>query len=83
MDKTQFEALASGQTIYHASVKNANGSALRARVSGEFKEWKRTGEWRRPFKHGLYDSFYIGTRDVGGIKEQFNNPANWLEDDPT
>ena len=84
MDKSQIAALASGQVIYHASVKNADGSALRARVSGQVKEWKRSGEWRRPFTHGLKDYFYIGTHPTTSkTHPRFRDPANWLENDPT
>jgi hypothetical protein len=85
MDREQIKALDSNQTIYHASVKNADGSALRARVSGGMKEWKtKPEEWYRPFKHGLRESFRIGSpNETFATQWRFSNPANWLENDPT
>lgn len=48
---TQFE---------HKTLKNSDGSRLRARRNGATKTWKtRPGDFRIPFKHGLYDYGYI------------------------
>ena len=49
-----------GQTLYHATYKNANGSPLRWRVNGQTKTWKtRPDEFRVPIKHGLWDYDYL------------------------
>jgi hypothetical protein len=49
-----------GKTLYHATRKNADGSAKRCRVMGKCKTWvTRPNEFRLPVKHGMYDSFYI------------------------
>lgn len=52
--------LRQGQIIYHVSLKNADKSALRARVNGQVKLWKtRPNEIQVPMKHGLRDCFYL------------------------
>ena len=49
-----------GQILHHVSVKNADKSPARCRVSGKCQTWKtRPTEFKLPVKHGLYDSFYI------------------------
>lgn len=80
MLKSDFLALRVGQTIYHQFRKNADGSRLRARVNGKVKEWKRTGAWLIPMKHGFRDCFYIGPQ-VSSVSRDFADPANWTLDD--
>lgn len=48
-------------TLYHHIEKNADGSPLRARMTGKLKEWRRphSPQWQLPMKHGLKGSFYI------------------------
>jgi hypothetical protein len=49
-----------GKTLYHATRKNADGSAKRCRIMGKCKSWvTRPNEFRLPVKHGMFDSFYI------------------------
>lgn len=49
-----------GQVFHHKSLKNADGTPLRARVNGACKVWKtRPAEFRLPMKHGLRQCFYI------------------------
>lgn len=44
----------------HVSAKNADGTALRARASGQCKVWVKSPErFKLPVKYGLYQSFYI------------------------
>jgi hypothetical protein len=44
----------------HKTLKNKDGSRLRARANGQLKLWKtRPTEFRIPCKHGLKDYFYI------------------------
>ena len=44
----------------HVSIKNANGTPLRARRTGKTKTWKtRPDEFSVPVKYGMYASFYI------------------------
>ena len=51
---------ASGTIFYHKTLKNADGTPLRARVNGKCKTLKRTPNYfRLPMKHGLRDCFYI------------------------
>ena len=51
---------ASGTTFYHKTLKNADGTPLRARVNGKCKTLKRTPDYfRLPMKHGLRNCFYI------------------------
>lgn len=75
--REQCEALYHGQTLHHATRKNADGTPMRVRKSGTVKIWKSTGEWRMPVKFGLYESGYIGTREVGNTRDDCSNPENW------
>ena len=59
MTYSQVRSLIYNQTIFHVSEKNADGSPLRARVSGKLQVWKRSGKWRLPLKHGLYTNFAL------------------------
>ena len=48
----------------HKTLKNADGSRLRARRNGATKAWKtRPNDFRIPIKHGLYDYGYIDHTD--------------------
>ena len=49
-----------GQTIYHKTMQNADGSPCRFRVSGEIKTWKRNkSRIQIPLKRGFYDNGYL------------------------
>ena len=53
-------SLKHGQILHHVSVKNADKSPARCRVSGKCQTWKtRPTEFKLPVKYGLLDSFYI------------------------
>lgn len=57
---TQAKALRPGQTLYVKDMYNANGTAMRVRVSGQPKVWKtRPAEVQVPVKRGMYESTYI------------------------
>jgi hypothetical protein len=44
----------------HVSLKNSDGTPLRARANGQCQIWKtRPAEFKLPAKHGLKDYFYI------------------------
>jgi hypothetical protein len=44
-----------GQIFHHVSLKNADGTPIRVRVTGKCQTWKtRPGEFRLPVKQGLY-----------------------------
>jgi hypothetical protein len=63
-----------GKTLYHYKLRNADKSALRARVNGKIKLWKtRPNEFSLPIKHGLRDCGYL-TQD---------NAHEWFTFDPT
>ena len=48
------------QVFHHKTLKNADGTPLRARVNGKCKTWKtRPTEFQLPMKHGLRECFYI------------------------
>lgn len=48
------------QNFEHVSLKNRDGSRLRARRNGKTKTWKtRPEEFKIPCKYGLYEYFYI------------------------
>lgn len=49
-----------GDVIEHKTLKNADGSRMRFRVTGAVKIWKRDKERIKvPLKHGLYDYGYL------------------------
>ena len=49
-----------GQTLVHATLKNADKSPLRCRVNGKTKVWKtRPDDFIVPVKYGLKHCFYI------------------------
>src|ERR1039457_2239385 len=67
-------ANANSSMFYHVALRNADGSALRARANGRVKLWKtRPLEFRIPVKYGLKQCFYIDN----------NNAHQWLTYDPT
>lgn len=50
---------------WHRTLKNADGSPLRARITGVMITWKtRPGKFRIPVKHGLRDSGYITHENI-------------------
>lgn len=60
-------------TLYHKTLKNADGTAVRARVNGKCKVWKkRPDTFRLPVKHGLRQCFYIDP----------DNADEWTEVEP-
>jgi hypothetical protein len=62
-----------GGIVYHITMKNADGSAFRARVNGRCQVWKtRPKEFKLPMKHGLRTYFDI-THD---------NCDEWLLEEP-
>lgn len=55
MNINQAKALRQGQTVYHITKKNADGSPMRARVTS-VKTWKRSPERVEVrIKRGLYE----------------------------
>ena len=60
MTRKQLAALSRGQTLFHKTLKAADGSPLRARVNGALRTWKRDpSRFQLPMKYGLYQCFYI------------------------
>lgn len=53
LTETRAQAVRYGQTLYHLTDRNANGTPRRFRVSGKCQTWKmRPGEFRLPVKFG-------------------------------
>lgn len=49
----------------HITLKNADGSRLRARRNGATRTWKRAPErYEIPVKHGMYNYFVITDLDT-------------------
>ena len=49
-----------GDQLEHKTLKNADGTRLRLRVTGKVKTWKRDKtRIKVPLKHGLYDYGYL------------------------
>ena len=58
--------------FHHVTLKNADGTPVRARSNGRLKTWKRdASRWSLPVKHGMRDAFRIGTNPGE------ENPADW------
>jgi hypothetical protein len=56
---TKHEAM-TAKYFEHVTLKNNDGSAVRARANGACKTWKtRPDEFKLPVKHGLRYCFYI------------------------
>lgn len=74
MTPDQALSLTPNQTIYHASLRNRDGTALLARVNGKPVIKKRSNTWRIPLKHGLKTFFNLDPRNVNDwlIKEPSN-----------
>ncbi len=66
INKKQALKLNHGRVIYHKKLRNADGSAVRARVNGMCKTWKtRPTEFQIPMVHGLKDYFYLSHHNAG------------------
>ncbi len=71
-----------GDELWHKEATNADGTPLRARVTGGLVTWKtRPEEFRLPVKHGLRECFYITQENCGewaipGARKE------WLEELP-
>jgi len=49
-----------GQIIYHKNFKNADGTAMRFKVNGKPKTWKRSPKKVKvPLKRGMYEFGYL------------------------
>ena len=60
MNLSQAKKLKSGDRLEHKTLKNADGTALRARVNGAVKTWKTLpNRIKVPMKHGLKNCFYL------------------------
>jgi len=60
MTNEEAKALTLSQTLYHLTARNADGTALRARVNGAVKLWERDpSRFSVPMKHGLRSHFYL------------------------
>lgn len=71
---TKEQAMRRPSTVYHRKLRNSDGTALRARATGQCQTWKtRPTHFKLPVKHGMYESFYI-THD---------NACDWSLEDPT
>lgn len=72
-------SLSHGQTLYHLTHKNADGSALRVRVSGKVKTWKRRpDDFEFPVKYGFYQSLRISNKGVN----RFVDAAQYSTEEP-
>jgi len=63
MKLSEAKALKYGDTIYHRTAKNADGTRTRAKITGAVKTWKTDpNRIRVPWKHGLYTYGAIETQ---------------------
>lgn len=77
--KEQAIGLSHGDILHHIKSKNADGSPVRARVSGKVKVWiTRPDDFRIPVKYGMYDSFYISKiENAFDAHKNDDNAENW------
>lgn len=62
---SQAKNLGVGQVLYAVGRYNADGTAMRARVSGRVQTWKtRPSEVRIPYKRGLYEHGHLYASDL-------------------
>lgn len=60
MTHDEAKALTYGDVIYHKTLRNADGSMVRARCNGKVRLWKRRpGDYQVPMKYGLRYYFYL------------------------
>jgi hypothetical protein len=60
LTKQQAQTLRPGDLLHHATLRNRDGTPLRARVNGRCITWKtKPVEFKLPMKHGLRGCFYI------------------------
>ena len=65
MTLTEVKRLRSNQTVWVKGEYNADGTAMRVRVTGKVQTWKtRPSEVQVPVKHGMYESLYITHRNM-------------------
>jgi hypothetical protein len=58
--KQQAKALKHGDMIHSLSMRNSDGTPLRARVNGKCRTWARSpSKFEVPIKHGLRDCGYL------------------------
>lgn len=56
----QAKKLGYGDTLEHKTLKNADKTPMRFRVSGQIKTWKRDeNRIKVPIKRGLYENGYL------------------------
>jgi hypothetical protein len=49
-----------GTTLHNTKLYNADGTPMRARVTGKVKTWKKDpNKIKVPLKHGMYDYGYL------------------------
>lgn len=68
MTLDQAKKLTPGQTLYHISLTNADGTPQRWRVNGKTKTWKRSPERVMvPLARGLYQHAYLTEDNLGNF----------------
>jgi len=61
----QAKALQRGDTLYHVTNRNADGSPQRWKVNGMVRTWVRSpGRVQIPLKYGLYNYCYLTGEDL-------------------
>lgn len=51
--------------FWHRYERNADGTPIRCRKSGQLKTWKtRPGDFRQPVKYGIKNSFYLTPANI-------------------
>lgn len=59
-----------GQTLHHKTLKNADKTPMRVRVTGAVKTWKtRPDQFSIPVKHGLRTCGYIDNYNLNNCEE--------------
>lgn len=61
----EITSLQSTQEFWHRYERNADGTPVRCRKTGQLKTWKtRPGDFKQPVKYGLKHSFYLTPANI-------------------
>ena len=67
-------AMTCPREMWHNTLKNADGTPVRLRSTGQCKTWKtRPEEFKLPVKHGLRDHFYLDATNSA----EWSLPGRW------
>ncbi len=74
MNLAAAKLLAYGQTVYHITATNSDGTSQRFKVTGKVKTWKRdTSRIQVPVKRGLRECGYLTEHNIADFTIEPNH----------